>query len=308
MHKYVQAVDLIDFYSAQRIIKVLKGAAGRGLSHLSREFFTKLSTENVIFYGIPVSRDRGERKNRFRAMRDNRRHSFVPPDWSPLSAQRRTALLSIIQAAGWPIWPLILCSILALAFILERFIKLKSARVLTPNLTDEAIGVSREAVPSPDVIKQLEEHSALGEVLAAGWRSISSNPRCSPEEMRAAMEAAGPKVAHQLERYLPALATIASAAPLLGLLGTVIGVIEIFGSQAPSGSLSGGNPAQLAHGISVALYNTVFGLIVAIPALIFWRYFRARVDGYLLELELAAERFARHLEPLCSNARKGTEP
>ena len=106
-------------------------------------------------------------------------------------------------------------------------------------------------------------------------------------------------MAHRLERYLPALATIASAAPLLGLLGTVIGMIEIFGSQAPAGSLSGGNPAQLAHGISVALYNTAFGLIVAIPALILWRYFRARVDGYVLELELAAERFARHLEPLC---------
>ncbi len=214
-------------------------------------------------------------------------------------------MLSIIQAAGWPIWPLILCSILALAFILERFIKLKSARVLTPNLTDEAISVSREAVPATDVIKQLEEHSALGGVLAAGWRAISSNPHCSAEEMRAAMEAAGRKAAHQLERYLPALATIASAAPLLGLLGTVIGMIEIFGSQAPTGSLSGGNPAQLAHGISVALYNTAFGLIVAIPALIFWRYFRARVDGYILELELAAERFARHLEPFCTGTRQG---
>jgi len=208
-------------------------------------------------------------------------------------------LLSIIQAAGWPIWPLILCSILALAFVLERFIKLKQDRVFPPNLADEAIGVSRGAVPAPDMIHQLEQSSALGQVLAAGWRAIASNPRCSEEEMRAAMEAAGRKVAHQLERYLPALATIASAAPLLGLLGTVIGMIEIFGSQAPSGSLSGGNPAQLAHGISVALYNTAFGLIVAIPALIFWRYFRARVDGYVLELELAAERFARHLEPLC---------
>ena len=78
-------------------------------------------------------------------------------------------------------------------------------------------------------------------------------------------------------------------------------MIEIFGSQAPAAgsAVGGGNPAQLAHGISIALYNTAFGLIVAIPALIFWRYFRARVDGYILELELAAERFARHLEPLC---------
>ena len=212
---------------------------------------------------------------------------------------RKNPLLSIIQAAGWPIWPLILCSILALAFTVERFVSLKNSRVLGSGLVDEAIGISRTAVPAPETVNQLAQHSALGEVLAAGWRAINNNPRCSPDEMRAAMEAAGRTVTHRLERYLPALATIASAAPLLGLLGTVIGMIEIFGSQAPSGALSGGNPAQLAHGISVALYNTAFGLIVAIPALIFWRYFRARVDGYTLELELSAERFARHLEPLC---------
>ena len=212
---------------------------------------------------------------------------------------RKKPLLSIIQAAGWPIWPLILCSILALAFTVERFISLKNSRVLGSGLVDEAIGISRTAVPAPETVNQLAQHSALGEVLAAGWRAINNNPRCTPTEMRAAMEAAGRTVTHRLERYLPALATIASAAPLLGLLGTVIGMIEIFGSQAPSGALSGGNPAQLAHGISVALYNTAFGLIVAIPALIFWRYFRARVDGYTLELELSAERFARHLEPLC---------
>ena len=208
---------------------------------------------------------------------------------------RKKPLLSIIQAAGWPIWPLILCSILALAFIVERFISLKNSRVLGSGLVDEAIGISRTAVPAPETVNQLAQHSALGEVLAAGWRAINNNPRCSPDEMRAAMEAAGRTVTHRLERYLPALATIASAAPLLGLLGTVIGMIEIFGSQAPSGALSGGNPAQLAHGISVALYNTAFGLIVAIPALIFWRYFRGRVDAYLLTLELASEQFVRHL-------------
>jgi len=112
--------------------------------------------------------------------------------------------------------------------------------------------------------------------------------------LRAMMESSGRLVAHRLERYLSALATIASAAPLMGLFGTVVGMIEIFGSQAP-GSATGGNPAQLAHGISVALYNTAFGLIVAIPALIFWRYFRGRVDEYLLTLELAAEHLARHL-------------
>ena len=204
-------------------------------------------------------------------------------------------MLSIIQAAGWPIWPLILCSILAVAFIIERFLKLKSSRVITPGLLDEAISVSSKSIPSPDVVNQLAQNSALGEVLASGLRTLNSHPQSSEAELRAAMEGAGRTVAHRLEKYLTALATIASAAPLLGLLGTVIGMIEIFGSQAGGGAVGGGNPAQLAHGISIALYNTAFGLIVAIPTLIFWRYFRSRVDEYLLTLELAAEQFVRHL-------------
>ena len=208
-------------------------------------------------------------------------------------------MLSIIQAAGWPIWPLIACSVLALALILERFAALRTARVAPAKLLDEAIAVSSSTVPSPDVIGQLAQNSALGEVLASGLRALHQNPTCSEADLRASMEGAGRSVAHRLEKYLSALATIASAAPLLGLLGTVIGMIEIFGSQAGSGgmgqAMGGGNPAQLAHGISIALYNTAFGLIVAIPALIFWRYFRSRVDAYLLTLELSADHFVRHL-------------
>ena len=206
-------------------------------------------------------------------------------------------MLSIIQAAGWPIWPLIACSVLGMALIFERFVALKTARVAPPKLLDEAITVSSKAVPTPDVVNQLAQNSALGEVLASGLRTINSNPQCSETDLRAAMEGTGRAVAHRLEKYLSALATIASAAPLLGLLGTVIGMIEIFGSQAPAAgsAVGGGNPAQLAHGISIALYNTAFGLIVAIPTLIFWRYFRSRVDEYLLTLELAAEQFVRHL-------------
>ncbi|HEX9719706.1 MAG TPA: MotA/TolQ/ExbB proton channel family protein [Ramlibacter sp.] len=207
-------------------------------------------------------------------------------------------MFSIIQAAGWPIWPLVACSIIALALVIERFISLKTAKVAPPRLLDEALSVSRTSVPSSDVVRQLEQNSALGEVLASGFRALNSDPRCSEVDLRAHMEHTGREVAHRLERYLSALATIASAAPLLGLLGTVIGMIEIFGSQTPSGGAPGGNPAQLAHGISVALYNTAFGLIVAIPSLIFWRYFRVRVDEYLLTLELSAERFARHLNAL----------
>jgi len=207
-------------------------------------------------------------------------------------------LFSIIQAAGWPIWPLIACSILALALVIERFISLQAKKIAPAHLLQEVLIVSRTAVPAPEVINQLEKNSALGEVLSSGFRALHSNPRCSEVDLRASMEGAGRMVAHRLERYLSALATIASAAPLMGLFGTVVGMIEIFGSQTPAGGATGGNPAQLAHGISVALYNTAFGLIVAIPSLIFWRYFRARIDAYLLTLELASERMARHLNTL----------
>ena len=207
-------------------------------------------------------------------------------------------MFSIIQAAGWPIWPLIACSILALALVIERFISLQAKKIAPANLLQEVLSVSRTAVPAPEVINQLEKNSALGEVLASGFRALHSNPRCSEVDLRASMEGVGRMVAHRLERYLSALATIASAAPLMGLFGTVVGMIEIFGSQTPAGGATGGNPAQLAHGISVALYNTAFGLIVAIPSLIFWRYFRARIDAYLLTLELASERMARHLNTL----------
>jgi len=204
-------------------------------------------------------------------------------------------LLTIIQAAGWPIWPLIACSILGLALVIERFVSLKTALVLPPTLLDEAIAVSPHRVPAPDVVEQLSQNSALGEVLAAGFRELGHHPKSTEADLRAALEGKGREVAARLQRYLGALATVASAAPLLGLLGTVIGMIEIFGSQAGDGGVGTGNPAQLAQGISIALYNTAFGLMVAIPALIFWRYFRAKVDAYLLGMELAAERFLRHL-------------
>ena len=207
-------------------------------------------------------------------------------------------MFSIIQAAGWPIWPLIACSILALALVIERFINLKTAKVAPPRLLEEVLTVSRNGVPPNEMVMQLERNSALGEVLASGFKAMNANPRLTEAELRATMEGSGRLVAHRLERYLSALATIASAAPLMGLFGTVVGMIEIFGSQGPSAGAPAGNPAQLAHGISIALYNTAFGLIIAIPALIFWRYFRATVDAYLLTLELSADRLARHLNGL----------
>lgn len=207
------------------------------------------------------------------------------------------ALLNIIQAAGWPIWPLILCSVLGLALVIDRFVNLKNDKIAPGNLVQEAIAASRNGVPNTQVTAQLADNSLLGSLLASGFEYLRNHPKASEDELRSHLESAGRVAASQLQKYLGALATIASAAPLLGLLGTVIGMIEIFGSQAGSGGMSagGGNPAQLAHGISIALYNTAFGLIVAIPALIFWRYFRAKVDAYLLQLEISVERFAHHL-------------
>ncbi len=208
-------------------------------------------------------------------------------------------MFSIIQAAGWPIWPLLACSVLAAALVIERFASLRLPKVAPPKLLGEAIIVSRSSIPTTDVVSKLEQNSILGQVLASGLHALSANPRITEADLRSTLEGAGRQAAQQLERYLAALATIASAAPLLGLLGTVIGMIEIFGSQS-SGAVNSvaGNPAQLAQGISIALYNTAFGLMIAIPSLIFWRYFRARVDGYLLTMELATERFVRHLNTL----------
>jgi biopolymer transport protein ExbB len=201
-------------------------------------------------------------------------------------------LLSIIQAAGWPIWPLLLCSIGALALIIERLASLRATRVAPARLLDEVISVTRATLPGPEVVNKLADNSILGTVLATGLRAVIAEPRISAEGLKSSFESAGRAAVHRMERYLNTLGTIASAAPLLGLMGTVIGMIEIFGSQAPTG---GNNPAMLAHGISVALYNTAFGLMIAIPSLMFYRYFRGLVDAYTLDMEQATDRLVPHL-------------
>ena len=193
-------------------------------------------------------------------------------------------MFSIIQAAGWPIWPLLLCSVAALALVIERFTSLRSGRILPPRLLDEVISVTRSHLPTADVVNKLADNSMLGAVLASGLRAVIADPRVTEAALRDTFETAGRAAVHRMERYLNSLGTIASAAPLLGLLGTVIGMIEIFGSQAPSGS----NPIVLAHGISVALYNTAMGLIVAIPSMIFYRHFRSKVDSHIVEMESQA--------------------
>lgn len=202
-------------------------------------------------------------------------------------------MLSIIQATGWPIWPLIACSIVALALVIERLLTLRSKRVAPPTLVDEVIGVTRHALPPADVVDKLAANSVLGAVLAAGVRSVAADPRISEEGLRQAFESAGRRGVHALERYLNTLGTIATAAPLIGLLGTVVGMIEIFAATGPTAAAS--NPEQIARGISIALYSTAFGLIIAIPALMFYRFFRGRVEEFTLELEHAAERLVPHL-------------
>jgi len=191
-------------------------------------------------------------------------------------------LFAIIQAAGWPIWPLLLASIVAVALIIERSYTLRRSNILPPSLLEQVVAVYKRQGVSDDVVDRLSVDSPLGAVLAAGLR----NHRSSRYVMKEAIEEAGRGVAHRLERFLTTLGTIATASPLLGLFGTVIGMIEIFGSQSPGGA----NPQQLAHGISIALYNTAFGIAIAIPALIFYRHYRNKVDTYVVEMEHQASK------------------
>jgi biopolymer transport protein ExbB len=192
-------------------------------------------------------------------------------------------LFAIIQAAGWPIWPLLLASVIAVALIIERSVSLRESKIVPPTLLDQVIAVHARQGVNAEVVEKLAKDSPLGEVLAAGLRNEKS-PR---HVMKEAIEEAGRSVAHNLERFLTTLGTIATAAPLLGLFGTVVGMIEIFGSQSPTG---GTNPAQLAHGISIALYNTAFGIAISIPSLIFYRHFKNKVDGFVVLMEQAASK------------------
>jgi biopolymer transport protein ExbB len=180
---------------------------------------------------------------------------------------------------------------LALALILERGFQLQNAKVMPPNILAQTIEAMERGVSGTEMVQTLDKAGAMGPVLASGLRCLQANPQATSEDIQAHMQMAGRLAAQGLERYLPALATIASAAPLLGLLGTVVGMIEIFGAHTAANN----QPTLLAHGISVALYNTAFGLIVAIPSLMFWRYFRAVVDRHVLDMEVAAETFARYL-------------
>jgi biopolymer transport protein ExbB len=189
-------------------------------------------------------------------------------------------VLSLIQAAGWPIWPIIIASVVALGIIAERMWTLRLSVISPKELLAKVLNEYKRSGASPEMIERLQQHSPLGEILAAGLKNVKS----TREVMKESIEESGRVVAHDLSRYLTTLGTIAALSPLMGLFGTLVGMIEIFGSNSPTGS----NPAQLAYGISVALYNAAFGILVAIPSMIFYRHFRARVDGFVLEMELQA--------------------
>jgi biopolymer transport protein ExbB len=189
-------------------------------------------------------------------------------------------VFSIVEAAGWPIWFLIIASIIAVGLIIERLMFLRTQRIAPPALLDEVIKELKQRGVSDGMLTRLADSSPLGRIFAAGLRNIKS----TPEVMKESVHDAGRAVSHDLDRFLTTLGTIASISPLLGLFGTVVGMIEIFGSQ----SAVGNSPAILAHGISVALYNTAFGLIVAIPSMIFYRHFRSQVDSLTMEMEQQA--------------------
>jgi len=189
-------------------------------------------------------------------------------------------VFAIIEAAGWPIWFLLVTSVIAVALIIERSVALRPAKIVPSGLLQSTIAEYRKSGASDDLLKRLDAHSPLGRVFAAGLR----NDKSSREIMKEAIEEAGRAVAHDLGRFLTGLGTIASMSPLMGLFGTIVGMIEIFGAGAGVNH----DPRQLAHGISIALYNTGFGLIIAIPSMIFYRHFRAFVDSCVIEMEQQA--------------------
>ena len=190
-------------------------------------------------------------------------------------------MFELILAGGWIMAPIILCSILAFTIVVERFWTLREKRIAPPNLVDQIIKLHKKNRITNEAITKLYNNSPLGRILAAGLRNMN-NQR---ELMKESIEEEGRQVVLELERFLNTLGTIASITPLLGLLGTVIGMIKVF---AVITTLGVGDPKILADGISEALLTTAAGLSVAIPSLMFYRFFRGRVDELLLKMEAQA--------------------
>lgn len=190
-------------------------------------------------------------------------------------------MLEIIKAGGWVMFPIVVCSVMAVAIILERLWTLQEKRVLPRDLTREVWDWVAKNQLNHEHLQNLHDSSPLGELLAVGLNNRHRNR----EIMKERIEDTGRHVVHELERYLNTLGTIAAISPLLGLLGTVVGMVNVFEAITSQGV---GNPAILAGGISEALITTAAGLVVAIPALIGYRYLRGRVDGLVVRMEKEA--------------------
>ena len=183
----------------------------------------------------------------------------------------------IIQAAGWPIWPLILTSIIGVAIILERFWSLRKSQIIPDGLIVEIKTMIKQNNLDNNKINILKNSSPLGDLLAVAI----AKRKDSVEVIKSALDERAGIIVHNLERYLGVLVTIATVAPLLGLFGTIIGMVELFSSFTSSGH----DVAVFARGISIALYNTAGGIVVAVPAMIAYRFFRSKIDNYLNEME-----------------------
>jgi biopolymer transport protein ExbB len=197
-------------------------------------------------------------------------------------------VLEILKAGGWAMSPIILCSALMLAIVLERFWSLRRKTVMPDGLTNEVLTLLRARRLDARHVDALRENSPLGELLAAAL-AVRGQPR---EVIRERLEDSGRHVVHRMERYLNTLGTIALISPLLGLLGTVIGLIRMFLAVMLNGV---GDPMKMAGGIGEALICTAAGLVVAIPAYVLHRYFRSRVAGLVVDMEREATRLLDEL-------------
>jgi biopolymer transport protein ExbB len=207
-------------------------------------------------------------------------------------------MYSILLSAGWPIWPLLIISIIGLAIVIERSWYLRQIHIFPKDSLETAFTLANQLLGQKQIdqqhIQALAQLSPASPLLACvlSEKTAGNSAESALEELQAIAQTTWLK----LDRYLGALATIATVAPLLGLFGTVVGMIEIFGSQ---GAINGaaGNPQQLAHGISVALYNTAFGLLIAIPALAAWRGLRAMANQRQRECEEFTRQLFKKLYP-----------
>ena len=211
-------------------------------------------------------------------------------------------MYSILLAAGWPIWPLLVISILGLAILIERAWYLRKKHIIRKETIELAFNANARDAANSEFLSDLSASSPIGVLLAGVLReqALGHSAEAAIEELQILAQNLWAK----LDRYLGGLATIATVAPLLGLFGTVIGMIEIFGSQGGSmggsvnaASVGATNPQQLAHGISIALYNTAFGLLIAIPALAGWRVLRAVADQRQRECEECTRQLFKKLYP-----------